>query len=246
VHAFNYAERYQLPVIHLIDKALANSSKSCRAFDLNSVRIDRGKLIGEEDIRGKEYKRFEFTESGISPRLPLGTSGAVFWCTGDEHDELGHICEEPMNRTKMVDKRMRKLEKAEKEIPIGERVNLFGDKEAEATVVSWGSPKGAIIEATERLRTEGHSISFLQVRMPHPLPNDYVAEALSRARKKIAVEGNYSSQLAGIIREKTGIDMDYFVLKWTGRPVSSDEIYDALKLIMQSRAPRRQVLTHGS
>ncbi len=141
---------------------------------------------------------------------------------------------------------MRKMDVADKEIPIQERVNFLGDKDATTTVVSWGSPKGAITEATERLRAEGYPINFLQVRMPHPLPEAYVAEVLDRAQKKVVVEGNYSSQLAGIIRERTGIDMDYFVLKWNGRPVSADETYEALKLIVQEKAPKRQVLTSGS
>lgn len=244
--AFNYAERYQMPVIHLIDKALASCTKSCRVFDLNLVKIERGQLLTEADVKGKEYKRFEFTESGISPRLPIGTPSVVFWYTGDEHDELGHICEESMNRTRMVDKRMRKLETADREIPVQERVNFFGESDATATIVSWGSPKGAILEAMERLRQEGFKMNFLQVRMPHPLPKEYIAEVLHKAEKKIDVEMNYSGQLAGIIREKTGIAMDYFVLKWNGRPMSADEVYEALKLIMQERAPKRQVLTHGA
>ncbi len=82
--------------------------------------------------------------------------------------------------------------------------------------------------------------------MPHPLATNSISEILGAARKKIIIEGNYSSQLAGVIREKTGIAMDYFVLKWNGRPVAVQETYDALKLIMQGAAPRRQVLTHGS
>jgi len=244
--AFNYAERYQMPVIHLIDKALANSTKSCRVFDPSLVKVERGQLLTEADVKGKEYKRFQFTESGVSPRLPIGTAGVVFWCTGDEHDELGHISEESMARTRMVDKRMRKLETADKEIPVPERVNFFGESDAAAIIVSWGSPKGAILEAMERLRQEGFKTNFLQVRMPHPLPKDYIAEVLNKAQKRIDVEMNYSGQLAGIIREKTGIAMDYFVLKWNGRPMSADEIYEALKLIMQEKAPQRQVLTHGA
>jgi len=244
--AFNYAERYQMPVIHLIDKALASCTKSCRVFDLSLVKIERGQLLTEADVKGKEYKRFQFTESGISPRLPIGTSGVVFWYTGDEHDELGHICEESMARTLMVDKRMRKLETVDREISVQERLNFFGESDATATIVSWGSPKGAILEAMERLRQEGFKMNFLQVRMPHPLPTDYIAEVLKKAEKKIDVEMNYSGQLAGIIREKTGIAMDYFVLKWNGRPMSADEVYEALKLIMQEKAPKRQVLTHGA
>jgi len=60
------------------------------------------------------------------------------------------------------------------------------------------------------------------------------------------VEGNYTAQLAGIIAEQTGISMDYFVLKWNGRPMSSDEVHKALKLIMQDKAPKRQVLSGGN
>jgi len=244
--AFNYAERYQMPAIHLIDKALANSNKSYRLFDLGLVSIERGRLLTEEDVKGKEYRRFEFTESGISPRIPLGTPNIIFWNTGDEHDELGNISEEPSNRIRMVEKRMKKLDLADKEIPVEERINFFGDPEAEATVVSWGSPKGAILEAMEKLGHEGFNINFMQVRMPLPLPKDYIAEKLGKARKKIIVEGNYTAQLAGVIREETGVAMDYFVLKWSGRPMSADEVYEALRLIMQNKAPTRQVLTHGA
>jgi 2-oxoglutarate ferredoxin oxidoreductase subunit alpha len=82
--------------------------------------------------------------------------------------------------------------------------------------------------------------------MPHPLPKDYIAEVLSKAQKKIDVEMNYSGQLAGIIREETGIAMDYFILKWNGRPMSVNEVYEAFKLIIQEKAPKRQVLTHGA
>jgi len=243
--AFNYAERYQLPVIHLIDKALANSSKSCKMFDFSRIKIERGELWSEADVKGREYKRFQFTESGISPRLPLGTPGVVFWHTGDEHDELGHISEESINRTRMMEKRMRKLETADREIPVQERVNFFGDSDTATTIMSWGSPKGAILEAMERLRQEGSKINFLHVRMAHPLARNYVAEVLGKAKKKIVVEGNYSAQLAGIVRERTGIAVDYSVLKWNGRPISVDEVYKAVKLILQNKAPERQVLTSG-
>jgi len=244
--AFNYAERFQTPVIHLIDKALANSNKSCRIFDPSLIKIERGQLLTENDVQGKKYKRYQITESGVSPRLPLGTPNMVFWNTGDEHDETGHITEEPMMRTRMYEKRMKKMETADKEIPMHERVNFFGDLNASATVVSWGSPKGAVLEAMERLRQEGYKMSFVQVRMPHPLPKEYMVEVLGKAERKIIVEGNYTAQLAGIIAEQTGVNMDYFVLKWNGRPMSSDEVYEALKLIMQDKAPKRQVLTHGT
>ena len=244
--AFNYAERYQTPVIHLIDKALANSNMSCKMLDPRFVIIERGELLNEADISGKNFRRFEFTDTGISPRLPIGTPGAVFWNTGDEHSETGHITEEPAMRTRMLEKRMKKLDTADREIPLEEKIKFFGDEDAPAIIVSWGSPKGAILEAMEMLKKDGYRTGFLQIRMPHPLPKEYITKVLGKASKKIDIEGNYSGQLAGMIREKTGILMDYFVLKWNGRPMSSDEVYDALLRIMQDKAQVRQVLNGGS
>jgi 2-oxoglutarate ferredoxin oxidoreductase subunit alpha len=112
--------------------------------------------------------------------------------------------------------------------------------------VSWGSPKGAILEAMKMLEKEGFQIGFLQVRMIHPLPKEYVASVLNPAQIRIDVEMNYSGQLAGIIREKTGIAIENYILKYNGRPMSSTEVYEALKNILLKKAPKRQVLTHGA
>jgi 2-oxoglutarate ferredoxin oxidoreductase subunit alpha len=243
--AFNFAEKYQLPVIHLIDKALGNSSQTYAFFDSNQFKIQRGDILDETKLQG-EYKRFKFTESGVSPRVLLGTKNGIHWYTGDEHNEFGHISEESFNRTMMVEKRMKKLEMIDKDVPIEEKVNFFGDKNAKNLIVSWGSPKGAILEAMNKLAEEGFSLGFIQVRMVHPLPKEYLANALKDAEKIIDVEMNYSGQLGGIIREKTGIPMGFYILKWNGRPMTTTEAYDALKLILLDKAPNRQVLTYGS
>jgi 2-oxoglutarate ferredoxin oxidoreductase subunit alpha len=244
--AFNYAEKYQMPVIHLIDKAMANSTQSYALFDASKVKIERGSIITSWDPKDGEYKRFRFTDSGISPRALLGTKGVVMWYTGDEHNELGHISEEPLNRNMMMEKRMKKLETAQREIPVEEQLNFFGPKDAESVVVSWGSPKGAILEAMEMLEKEGFKLAFLQVRLIHPLPKERVGEILGKAKTKITVEMNYSGQLASIISEKTGIFMDHYILKYNGRPMTSTEVYEALKRVLHGEAPQREVLTYGS
>ncbi|MBS7620556.1 2-oxoacid:acceptor oxidoreductase subunit alpha [Candidatus Bathyarchaeota archaeon] len=246
ITAFNYAERFQLPVIHLIDKALANSSQTFPIFETKEVKIQRGNILGEDKLKDVEYRRFSFTETGVSPRVFLGTRGGIHWYTGDEHNEFGHISEESANRTKMVEKRMKKLEAVDREVPINEKVNFFGDKNAENIIISWGSPKGAILESLNKLTGEGFSLAFLQVRMVHPLPSKHVAEVLQKAKKIIDVEMNYSGQLGGIIKEKTGISMDFQILKYNGRPMTTTEVYNALKIVLSGQAPRRQVLTYGS
>jgi 2-oxoglutarate ferredoxin oxidoreductase subunit alpha len=244
--AFNYAERYQLPVIHLVDKALANCSQTYPYFDADQFKIERGNILNEDELEGKEYKRYAFTATGISPRVFLGTKNGVHWLTGDEHNEMGHISEEPVNRALMVEKRMKKLELVMKEVPDEEKVNFLGDKNAENIIVSWGSPKGAILEAMDTLKAEGFSLGFVQVRMVHPLPKEYLADVLGKAKRIIDVEGNYLGQLGGIIREETGIQMNYLILKYTGRPITTTEVYDALKAILLGKAVDRQVLTIGS
>jgi 2-oxoglutarate ferredoxin oxidoreductase subunit alpha len=249
--AYNYAERFQMPVIHLLDKAMANSSNTYPIFNMSNVKVERGELLDSEGPRKLlqergAYRRFQLTESGISPRVPLGTEGAVLWNTGDERDEFGHISENPESRALMMEKRMKKLDVVEKEIAASEKLNFFGDEDGVATVISWGSPKGAVLEAKERLEAEGVKINFLQVRLMHPFPAGEVSKLLKGAKRIIDIEMNYSGQLANIVREKTGILIEDRILKYNGRPMTSDEVYDSIKNVLLGKAEGRQVLMHGA
>jgi 2-oxoglutarate ferredoxin oxidoreductase subunit alpha len=243
---FNLAEKYQMPVIHLLDKAMANCSQTYPRFDYSNVKIDRGLIVGEKDLEGKEYKRFQFTESGLSPRAFIGTKNALQWYTGDEHNEMGNINEEPIIRRKMVEKRIKKLDLVDKEVPIDFKVKIFGDKDAENIVIGWGSPKGAIIEAINQLADEGFKIGFLQVRMIAPLPSVYIREMLTNKKRIIDIEDNHNAQLGGIITEQALVKPNYYVLKYTGRPMMTTEVYQALKLILTDKAAERQVLMNGA
>lgn len=244
--AFNYADLFQLPVIHLIDKAMANCSQTYPLFETSHFKIQRGEILDVVKLEEGTFKRFSFTETGVSPRVFLGTKNGVHWYTGDEHNEFGHISEEPFNRIKMVEKRMRKLELVDREIPIEEKVNFFGDKDSENMIVSWGSPKGAILEALDMLKAEGFSLGFMQLRMLHPLPKSYVTDTLKTAQKIIDVEGNYLGQLGGLLKEEADVDVNFYVLKYTGRPITTTEVYVAIKNVLLGKAAERQVLTQGS
>ena len=243
---FNLAEKYQMPVIHLLDKGMANSSQTYPVFDYAKVKIDRGEIVGEKELEGKVYKRFQFTETGVSPRAFLGTKNAVQWCSGDEHNESGNINEEPIIRRKMMDKRLKKLELVEAEVPLEMKVNFFGDKDSENVVVSWGSPKGAIIEALNQLKEEGYSLGYIQVRMIHPLPSAYLKQVLAGKKRIIDIEDNWTAQLGGVITEHTSIKPNYYILKYTGRPMMTTEVYQAIKLILTDKAAERQVLMLGA
>ncbi|MEM2967117.1 MAG: hypothetical protein QW269_00895, partial [Candidatus Caldarchaeum sp.] len=236
--AFNYAEKYQTPVVHILDKALANSTMTVNIFDVGRVRIDRGKLLHSWDSSLGVYKRFKFTEDGVSPRTLIGTENGIFWNTGDEHDELGHITEEPSTRDKMMEKRMKKLEIADAEIPDSERVSLYGDHDAPYLILSWGSTKGAIIDAVEHLESEGMKFAFAQVRILNPFPTRFLQNLIPSYKKVICIEQNYSGQLSILLRARTGMQPDHLICKYNGRPFSFSEIRDGLKEAVIHGPPR--------
>jgi 2-oxoglutarate ferredoxin oxidoreductase subunit alpha len=243
---FNLAEKYQMPVIHLLDKAMANCSQTYPIFDYSKFKIDRGEIFTEKELEGKEYKRFRFTETGVSPRVMLGTKNGLHWYTGDEHNEIGHISEEPFNRRRMVEKRMKKLELVQKEVQVEDKFNFYGDENSENIVISWGSPKGAIVESLDVLRQEGFKVGFIQLRLIHPLPTEEVKKALEGKKRIIDVENNFLGQLGSLVKEATGIAPNYHVLKYTGRPMTTTEVCEALRSILTDKANEREVLMFGS
>lgn len=240
-NCFNYADTFQVPVIHMMDKFLASSVITCKRFDVQKISIDRGKLLEKVN---DGYRRFEFTDDGISPRSRLGIDNGIFWNTGDESDETGHITEDPILRVKMMDKRMSRLDLILKKIPDSEQAISFGVEDF--TIISWGSAKGPIIDALEMLKKEGISIGYIQLKLLHPFPTDYVNFLLKDAKTLIDIEANYSGQLGKLFTQNIKRDIDYFILKYTGRVMTSTEIYDSLKKIIQNKANKREVLMHGA
>ena len=240
---FNFADDFQLPVIHMMDKFLSSSVITCKRFDPEKITISRGKLLDKIDS-GDDYKRFALTGDGISPRSRLGLDNGVFWNTGDESDEYGHITEDPEIRIKMMDKRMSRLELILNKIPKDEQICPFGIHEY--TIISWGSTKGPIIDAQEMLKKEGIDIGFIQIKLLHPFPKEYVTSLLKEVRVIIDIEANHSGQLGKIFKQNISREVDYFILKYTGRAMTSTEIYESLKKIIEGKSKVREILSHGA
>lgn len=244
----NLADRYQTPVIHLVDKALAVSSGTIPAPDLDAITLDRGAFITHNDPETAAYPfpRFKITESGVSPRPVFGLEGHIFYVTGDESDEIGHITEDPVIRDAMMAKRLRKLDTAAREIEATEKWNFFGRKDPDLLLVSWGSPKGAILQALHTLESRGRSVAFLQLRLLQPLPADEVSAAIGRAKRFAVVEANESGQLADIIAMRTGLLAHHRFCKTNGRPVVPAEVVSLAEKIFEGKAAPREVMTLGN
>jgi 2-oxoglutarate ferredoxin oxidoreductase subunit alpha len=242
--AFNYAERYQMPVIHLLDKALASTTQTVRPFDTDSVRVERGDVYAPPpDGNGAgPYPRFAMTESGVSPRSLLGQPGGNHWLTGGEHTVHGLVTEDAVVREQMVEKRARKLELAAREIPQDEKFRVYGDPDAALTILSWGSNKGAILEAMGRLEADGVGARLVQVRLLWPFPAEELSPWLETAAPLVVVETNFSGQLAQLLRERTGRVAHHLLVKYNGRPIPGEALHQALTTIVAGDGEARMVI----
>jgi 2-oxoglutarate ferredoxin oxidoreductase subunit alpha len=220
--AFNIADKYQVPVFVITDQYLIDSYYNTGGFDLSGVKVE--KYITET---AADYKRYELTESGISPRGVPGFSRGLVCVDSDEHDAEGHITEDLQLRTKMVNKRLRKLESVKTGIIEPE---LFPSREYDNLIICWGSTYHIVKEALAVLgRSDTSLLHYSQVYPLHPQTADYLA----RAKRIVAVEGNATGQFAKLIKLHTGIDIKDRILKYSGLSFAVEEVEDALKKILK-------------
>src|SRR5229473_1901097 len=231
---FNIADRFQCPGIVLCDLLLSEGRLSVDPKDLDFVPVvDRGELIttASSGPNGDgTYKRYKITESGISPRAIPGIAGYTHTASSDEHDEDGVLISDeftnPAKRRAMMEKRMRKVAGIEAAVP---PPVLWGPRDADITLIGWGSTKGVIEEACEILTEQGISANQLQIRWLVPLHGDAILEILKGARRTIIVENNYSGQFARYLRSETSFVPDGHIRKYDGEPFMPHHIVEAVK-----------------
>ncbi len=219
--AFDLADRYQVPVFILTDQYLLESHYSIPSLDPTRIPFQKHFVKTKQD-----YKRYQLTENGLSPRgIPNFGEGLVV-LDSDEHDEEGHITEDLDLRTKMVNKRLHKLELIKKEVIPPE---LIGPERYDTLIIGWGSTYHAIKEALVILgRDDVAFLHFKQVYPLHPKTADY----LQRAQKRVIVENNETGQFGQLIRMETGVEMDQKILKYNGLPFSVDELEKELNSVL--------------
>lgn len=235
---FNLADKFQCPGIILSDLLLSEGRSSVDPAELDfNVPIERGEVIGlhgDAPPLNGGYQRYLITQSGISPRAVPGTPGYVHVVATDEHDEDGVLISDeftnPHKRQAMHEKRMRKMEGV---LPLLEPPRLFGPGEAEITLVGWGSTEGVIREAIEKLaEEEGILANHLQVKWLVPIHAETILSILSRSKKIVIVENNYSGQFARYLRSETGIAANGHIRKYDGEPFLPHHIADGVKKIV--------------
>jgi 2-oxoglutarate ferredoxin oxidoreductase subunit alpha len=232
--AFNLADQLQTPVIVLADSYLCDNRASRRAFDTAAVTIDRGELQTTGEVA--DYARYRVTESGVSPRVLPGVKGAIQIVNSYEHDQRGYGAqgELPDVRVAQNEKRLRKMKLAAELAP---KPVEFGPREADVSVVLFGTTKMPVLEAQKWLAADGITMNALQLRTVWPFPAAVVAEFLERSRRDIVVEQNATGQLEGLIREHTLRSISHSLHRYDGRPVSPEQVYAFVHDILGRHVP---------
>jgi 2-oxoglutarate ferredoxin oxidoreductase subunit alpha len=216
---FEVAAKFQGPVFLLTDQFLADSSRAVTPFDLDNLKpIDPGI---ETEASSLPYSRYALTPSGVSPRLLPGMAKHLVVAGGDEHLVDGHLTEDLKVRNLMVEKRLRKEQGIMADVVPPE---AQGDERPHLLLVTWGSSKGAVLEAADKLRNETTRVGTLHFSQVWPLVPDHFLQRFQDAETVVCVEGNAFGQLARLIRRETGFAVHSRVLRYDGLPITAEYI----------------------
>ncbi|HPJ25268.1 MAG TPA: 2-oxoacid:acceptor oxidoreductase subunit alpha [Synergistaceae bacterium] len=217
-HAFSLADRYQVPVVVLTDQYLMNTYYDLPGEDLN-LRPREQHIVETS----RDYRRYEVTEDGVSPRGIPGYGEGIVGVDSHEHDEEGHVWEDFELRTRMNAKRLSKLESLREEAlaPL-----LLGPENYRTLLLSWGSTRCIAEEALERLGWE--DTALLHIVQPYPL-HEKTLSLLEKAETVIALEGNATGQLCTLLRAELGFEVERKVLTWKGLQFSVEEVMAGLQ-----------------
>ncbi len=175
---------------------------------------------------------------GLSRRIIPGQPGGMFTATGLAHDEMSKVAYNPEVNQRGCAMRSRKMAVFQGTLrpPV-----VHGDEAGDLLVVGWGSTEGAIVEAVDRARDAGLSVSSLHLRFLSPLEPG-LKDIFSGFKQVMTVEINYSDdpdephitdenrrrgQLAWLLRAQTLVNVDC----WTrvpGEPLRPKLIHRAI------------------
>jgi len=221
-NAFNLTQEYQLPVFILTDQYLIDSYYNTST--LNHENLEIKKFFVKTD---KNYQRYRFTESGISPFGIPGYGDGLVDADSHTHTEEGDITEDPDIRAKTVEKRYKKLELIKKITIPPEFIGREGYK---TLIIAWGSNYYIIKEAIENLnRNDVALLYFNQVYPIHSSVKNYI----EKAEQTIIIENNPNAQLAKLIELESHRAIDFKILRYTGYAFSVEELLNSIKNILE-------------
>jgi len=224
VHAFNLAERWQVPVILLSDQDLAQRLQTVPEPDDGTVAIVERTREAPGD---GAFRRYAPAPDGVSPMPPPGTPGRCWRASGQEHDESGLPSADPENHVRMMRRRAAKLDGIPDDACGAE---TFGAPAAETLVLGWGSTYGAVREAVERLCAAGTPVRGIYPKRLWPYPARRLEPEVARARRVVVPEASAGGGWARLVEMHHGVRA-IRVARFDGRPFRPGDLADRIEEI---------------
>ncbi len=232
--AFELAEKFQTPVIVLLDLYLSNRYETVVLPTQNPFAPNLSKGVKERDP-GQAYRRFAITEDFVSPRAIPGEAGGMHTVTGLEHNDMGRPSDRPEIHTQMSTKRHEKLKPA-LEHPDLTVCKRFGDEgTVDVGLLSWGSTFGECLEAMLAAQAEGIRCAAMKVVMLSPLPVAAIAGFLADCQEVLVPELNYQGQFANLVSAQLGRHVTR-LNRVTGAPMQVEEILEHVRALASGSA----------
>ncbi|HSR87933.1 MAG TPA: 2-oxoacid:acceptor oxidoreductase subunit alpha, partial [Pontiella sp.] len=199
IEAARIALHYRTPVVMLTDTYLANGSEPWKIPNVTDIPD-----ISVEPIKhGETYVPYRRDAKTLARRLAVpGRPGFEHRIGGLEKTEAGAVSYDAENHDKMCRLRAEKVQRIANDIP---PAALLGEKSGQVLVIGWGSTRGAITMAVERLQAEGASVSYTHLRHLNPLPKN-IGELMQRFEHVVVPEINLG-QLSRILRAEYLVDV---------------------------------------
>ncbi|MGE5547496.1 MAG: 2-oxoacid:acceptor oxidoreductase subunit alpha [Solirubrobacterales bacterium] len=220
--AVTLAEALQTPCIVLSDQSLGQTRAVIDAPPLPDTPARR--LVADSP---EDYRRYELTDSGVSPMALPGTAGGQYTADGLEHGPSGTPSSQAADHLAQLDKRRDKLLRHD----YGETWATV-EGEGRVAVLTWGSTTGAAREAIARARRRGMAVRLVSLRLLSPLNAQGVAKALEGAETVLVVEQSHGRQFLRHLRAEMDLPGTVESLARPGPlPIRPGEILDRLLML---------------
>lgn len=183
--AARLALEHMTPVILLSDGALGNGSEVFKIPTMADMPTIVPPIAKANDPEYAPYRRNP--ETLVRQWAVPGTEGLRHRVGGLEKENVkGNLSTDPTNHQIMTELREGKIERVANDIPEQE---IYGDKNADLLVVSWGGTYGVVRTAVEKLMAEGKSVAHAHFSYIMPLPKN-TADVLAGHKKVVVCEMN--------------------------------------------------------
>ena len=229
VQAFNFAERFRLPVILMPDEIIGHMRENVVLPLPGEIEVVERKAPKGTPAA---YLPFKPDADGIAPLAAYGGE-YVFHVTSSMHGTDGYSNNDPANAAWRVRQLHEKIDRHRDEIVL---TQSYYTDDLEGLIVALGATTRAGRAAALEARAQGIKAGVLQLQTVWPFPDKEIAALGKNARMVIVPEMNYSGQVAGEVQKALGSGADIRrVNKYNGTIITPQDILDALTLDVGTR-----------